>query len=206
MTKKGFVKLGNDNLRIQQQIARLNGHGIATENIVIAKDCPKMIQSLKKGETMVICSLSDICKGVSSLLNTLQQFIKAEAMLESLDETWLDMTAGSHWQETIDGLHRFSRRMHSENTKQGLDKVKASGQTLGRPRGYSKQIQDKIQTCLVLYQSSMMSVREICEITKIHPRTFYRYMNEKGLPLLRRNNPAHKTEPEPALQGEPAVG
>ena len=190
MKEKGFVKCIEGTVP-REPMARLEERGIPSERILTGSSFDGVLPVLERGDTVVVCSFSEVCRGVSSLLEVLGNVLEKEAVLVSLEEPWLNMaTESCRWDTLLPGLTEFGKKLVAERTKAGLVRARAQGIRLGRPKGGSPEMDKRLQTCLALYRGSDLPVREICRVGGMHPRTFYRYLKEHGIPLSRKKRDA----------------
>jgi DNA invertase Pin-like site-specific DNA recombinase len=80
-------------------------------------------------------------------------------------------------------LAEFERDIIRERTKAGLEAARARGRKGGRPKGLSKEAQDKAIVAETLYKQGKMSVTEICKHLKIARSTLYKYLRYRGVKL-----------------------
>ena len=149
----------------------------------------------------------DVCTSVSGLLRVLHAVASRGASLRSQSDPWLDMEAkGCNWMDLIGGLLEFMSRSTSERTKEALRQCKLSGQSVGRPKGIPPERLKRYRAGVMLYRSSGMSVREICAVSGLEVRSFYRYMKSEGIELKRRNEVNGQSETESAPAPDPTSG
>ena len=115
---------------------------------------------------------------------------------------------GCNWTDLVGGLLEFMSRSTSERTKEALRQCKLSGQSVGRPKGIPPERLKRYRAGVMLYRSSGMSVRDICAVSGLEVRSFYRYMKSEGIPLKRRQGEDARSETEPAqvVESVPAQG
>ena len=80
-------------------------------------------------------------------------------------------------------LAEFERDIIRERTKAGLEVVRARGRKGGRPKGLSKEAQDKAMVAKTFYKQGEMSVTEICKHLNIARSTLYKYLRYRGVAL-----------------------
>ena len=108
--------------------------------------------------------------------------------------------------DLIGGLLEFLSGSTSERTKEALRQRKLSGQSVGRPKGIPPERLKRYRAGVMLYRSSGMSVREICAVSGLEVRSFYRYMKSEGIELKRRNEVNGQSETESAPAPDPTSG
>ena len=174
---------------------------------VSRSDGSRWVERLRAGERLEVCSLGDVCTSVSGLLRVLYAVASRGASLRSQSDPWLDMEAkGCNWMDLIGGLLEFMSRSTSERTKEALRQRKLSGQSVGRPKGIPPERLKRYRAGVMLYRSSGMSVREICAVSGLEVRSFYRYMKSEGIELKRRNEVNGQSETESAPAPDPTSG
>ena len=192
---------------IRKDIDKLCAAGVPLGRITVGADCMTVVERLRAGERLEVCSLGDVCTSVSGLLRVLYAVASRGASLHSQSDPWLDMEAkGCNWTDLVGGLLEFMSRSTSERTKEALRQCKLSGQSVGRPKGIPPERLKRYRAGVMLYRSSGMSVREICAVSGLEVRSFYRYMKSEGIELKRRNEVNGQSETESAPAPEPTSG
>ena len=192
---------------IRKDIDKLCAAGVPLGRITVGADCMTVVERLRAGERLEVCSLGDVCTSVSGLLRVLYAVASRGASLRSQSDPWLDMEAkGCNWTDLIGGLLEFMSRSTSERTKEALRQRKLSGQSVGRPKGIPPERLKRYRAGVMLYRSSGMSVREICAVSGLEVRSFYRYMKSEGIALKRRNEVNGQSETESAPAPDPTSG
>ena len=192
---------------IRGDIDKLCAAGVPLGRITVGADCMTVVERLRAGERLEVCSLGDVCTSVSGLLRVLHAVASRGASLHSQSDPWLDMEAkGCNWTDLVGGLLEFMSRSTSERTKEALRQRKLSGQSVGRPKGIPPERLKRYRAGVMLYRSSGMSVREICAVSGLEVRSFYRYMKSEGIALKRRNEVNGQSETESAPAPDPTSG
>ena len=192
---------------IRGDIDRLCAAGVPLGRITVGADCMTVVERLRAGERLEVCSLGDVCTSVSGLLRVLYAVASRGASLRSQSDPWLDMEAkGCNWTDLVGGLLEFMSRSTSERTKEALRQCKLSGQSVGRPKGIPPERLKRYRAGVMLYRSSGMSVRDICAVSGLEVRSFYRYMKREGIALKRRNEVNGQSETESAPAPDPTSG
>ena len=205
--RNGFVKYHVHAEMIRGDIDRLCAAGVPLGRITVGADCMTVVERLRAGERLEVCSLGDVCTSVSGLLRVLHAVASRGASLHSQSDPWLDMEAkGCNWTDLVGGLLEFMSRSTSERTKEALRQCKLSGQSVGRPKGIPPERLKRYRAGVMLYRSSGMSVREICAVSGLEVRSFYRYMKSEGIELKRRNEVNGQSETESAPAPDPTSG
>ena len=205
--RNGFVKYHVHAEMIRGDIDRLCAAGVPLGRITVGADCMTVVERLRAGERVEVCSLGDVCTSVSGLLRVLHAVASRGASLHSQSDPWLDMEAkGCNWTDLVGGLLEFMSRSTSERTKEALRQCKLSGQSVGRPKGIPPERLKRYRAGVMLYRSSGMSVREICAVSGLEVRSFYRYMKSEGIELKRRNEVNGQSETESAPAPDPTSG
>lgn len=192
---------------IRGDIDKLCAAGVPLGRITVGADCMTVVERLRAGERLEVCSLGDVCTSVSGLLRVLHAVASRGASLHSQSDPWLDMEAkGCNWTDLVGGLLEFMSWSTSERTKEALRQCKLSGQSVGRPKGIPPERLKRYRAGVMLYRSSGMSVREICAVSGLEVRSFYRYMKSEGIALKRRNEVNGQSETESAPAPDPTSG
>lgn len=187
MDKIGYIKSSNESSSIKLSVNRLVDDGIPLSQIVISDDFQEALDKTKPGDQIVVCSFTEICRGMLNLFELLSGTLETGVVLRSLDDPWLDMTSETcRWNDCVMGFARLGKKILSDSTRNGLSNAKAKGKALGRPKGSTLQPLKNLEAGLRLYRETSKPIREICNTTGIHPRTLYRYIQSNEIPTRRK--------------------
>ena len=180
--KKGFIKISQNAVSIQHDISRLNERGVATDSIFIEKKFQSVLTQLKKGDTIVVSSLQDICGGMKELLHLVEKLINEGIAIESADEYGIRITPDDpKTAALIKSLNRFRLDITAQNIRTGLNKAIDNGRKLGRPTGMTEEMNQKMKQAITLYQSTEMSIADICRRVDLNKSSFYHYIKDKSI-------------------------
>lgn len=137
----------------------------------------RMIDLLRKGDIVIIWKLDRLGRSLRDLVNLVTEIQDKGAGLKSLNDS-IDTTTpqGKLTFHLFAALAEFERDIISERTKAGLESARARGRKGGRPKGLSKEAQDKAIIAKSLYDKGDMSVSKICSHLSISKSTLYKYL------------------------------
>ncbi len=189
--KIGYARVSTREQNLSLQMDALNREGckrIFQEKISGAKaDRPelrKMIDQLREGDVIVTWKLDRLGRSIRDLINLVNEIQDKGAGLKSLNDS-IDTTTpqGKLTFHLFASLAEFERDIIRERTKAGLEAARARGRKGGRPKGLSKEAQDKAMVAETLYKQGEMSVTEICKHLNIARSTLYKYLRHRGVIL-----------------------
>lgn len=167
MSMIGYARVSTEDQNLDRQIDALVRYGvderlIYSEKITGTKmdrpELTKMINSLKKGDIVIIADLTRVSRSTKDLLEIVDKIKERGASIKSIKDTWLDTTTDNPYNDflltVMSGLSQLERDLISQRTKEGLASAKARGRNGGRP---SKQ-NEKGETVKILYSSGMKIV------------------------------------------------
>jgi DNA invertase Pin-like site-specific DNA recombinase len=120
-------------------------------------------------------SLKDLIEMVGKLQS---QGVALQSVTDQIDTTTPHGKLTFH---LFAALAEFERDIIRERTKAGLAAARARGRVGGRPKGLSKKAQNTAIIAEKLYNDQEMTVKEICEQLGISRRTFYHYLEYRGV-------------------------
>jgi DNA invertase Pin-like site-specific DNA recombinase len=138
----GYARVSTDGQSVEAQVKQLRDAGaekIFRETARGAKTerrgLARAINSLGKGDTLLVTRLDRLARSTRDLLNTLAQIAERGAGFKSLTDTWADTTTahGRLMLTALGGLAEFERELIRARTGEGRARAKARGQSLGRP-------------------------------------------------------------------------
>lgn len=178
---RGYFRLEPEKNNAQEKISALIDAGASSGNIFFeaagSKELNRLLGTLRKGDTVVVSQVADICRCKAELAALIEKLEKKGAALRSLDEPWLDFN--THTPEK--GAETAAPAVNSSRTKSGDSK------SAGRPKGPRREIMQKLGFAFRMYHTdSDLSVSEICKTVRLNERTFYRHLERQGVQVIRR--------------------
>jgi DNA invertase Pin-like site-specific DNA recombinase len=144
----------------------------------------EMIKQVRKGDIIVVWKLDRLGRSLRDLVNLISKFQEMEVGFKSLQDS-IDTTTptGKLTFHLFAALAEFERDIISERTKAGLKSARARGRLGGRPKGLSKQAQNKSRLAESLYKEKELSIKEICDYLSISKPTLYRYLRHRNITI-----------------------
>ena len=110
--------------------------GFDADKTVVGPSFDRFLTTVSDRSTVVVHSV-DFFSSLMELLSTLAALQERGITLRSLQEPWLNEKVEST-ADFLVKLKQLASRLHQRRTRQGLQKARAAGKTLGRPTGYRK--------------------------------------------------------------------
>lgn len=134
----------------------------------------KMIEHLRKGDTVVVYKMDRISRSLKDLINILGDFeskgVDFISLKESIDTS---SSTGKLIFHIFGALSEFERDVIRERTKAGLQAARARGRVGGRPK---KDID--VRKLRRLYKERKVEIRDLCVMFGISRASLYRYVAE----------------------------
>lgn len=148
----------------------------------------RMMDSLRNGDTVVICELTRLSRSTEDLFGFVNSLNDIGVNIKSLKESWLDTTSpqGKFLFTIMAGLSQFERDLIRQRTREGLAAARARGRKGGRPA----KDRSTIELAVNMYNAKTIPISQILKQTGISKTTLYKYIcknNERG------NNPVTDT-------------
>lgn len=187
--KIGYARVSTKEQNLTLQLDALKKEGckkVFEEKISGAKaDRPelrKMIDQLREGDVIVTWKLDRLGRSLRDLVNLVNEIQDKGAGLKSLNDA-IDTTTpqGKLTFHLFASLAEFERDIIRERTKAGLEAARARGRKGGRPKGLSKEAQDKAMVAETLYKQGEMSITDICKHLGIARSTLYKYLKLRSI-------------------------
>jgi DNA invertase Pin-like site-specific DNA recombinase len=135
----------------------------------------ELIEYVRPGDTVVVVELSRMTRSLMHLLQLAKDFEEKGLNLRSLRENIDTSTAtGRAFLSIMGAINQMERELKSERAAAGRASAKARGRTGGRPR----TDETKLKQAFILYDGSDYTSEEVCKLTGIGRRTFFRYIAE----------------------------
>ena len=126
----GYARVSTQEQNLDRQIDMLVEHGVDERNIYQEKytgtkanrpQLNKMIDSLKKGDTVVIADLTRVSRSTKDLLMIVDKIKQNGASIKSIKDTWLDTTSDNPYNDflltVMSGMAQLERDLISSRTK-----------------------------------------------------------------------------------------
>ncbi len=145
----------------------------------------KVLEVLKSGDTLIVAEISRIARGMYELMTILGMLLEKGVMVFSIKQNWM---LGDNLISKVQAMGfalsaDLERQLISQRTIEGLARVKANGQQLGRPHGsfsrvsklseHEEQIKDLI--------SKKIPMAAIGRILGAHRLTVDAFIKKHGL-------------------------
>ena len=129
--------------------------------------------------TIVVAELSRLSRRMRTLVNFLYDCVENNVHVVSVREGWLSEALRNELMRPIivamlSTLYELERKIISERTKAGLQRVRQSGKHIGRP---PKLTPEQVLEAIKLYTSGTPA-SQVARKLKIHKTTLYRYLNK----------------------------
>jgi len=181
----GYSRVSTLDQNLDRQTDQLREYGcerIYMEKITGTKkerpELQKMLDTLRDGDTLVICDLTRLSRSTKDLFELVDTIHSAGADIKSLKEPWLDTTTpqGRLLFSIFSGVSQFERDLIQVRTMEGLKAARARGRSGGRPAVDPK----KIDMAMNLYKAKACSISDILKTAGISRATFYAYVKKNS--------------------------
>lgn len=181
----GYVRVSTQLQNIDRQMDALILFGVSKENISIEKmsgagsdrpELTKLIKFLRAEDILVVESLSRLGRSTKDLLQLIDLLEKKDVMVVSIKEQIDTRTPTGRLLTTVlAALSQFERDIIVQRTNEGIAASRARGRRGGRP----PISETRIRQALTLYDSKQLTVKEICEMSKISQTSLYNAIGKR---------------------------
>lgn len=142
----------------------------------------KAINSLDRGDTLVIYKLDRLSRGTKHLLTLMEEFEKKGINFISLENNIDTSTSmGKFFFTIMSAFAEMEANLIRERVLSGVAAARAKGKVLGRP-AQNKNIENVIK----LYTETDLSISKIAEKNDISRPTVYRYLKISETPTRKK--------------------
>ena len=132
----------------------------------------KLLDQLRKGDTLVVWKLDRLSRSLKDLLLTLDKIDGAGAGFESLTETIeTQSAAGRMMMQMIGAFAEFERTMLKERTREGLNLARKRGRIGGRRPKLTEQQRKEVINMIITGQKTNA---DAARLFNVHPSTISR--------------------------------
>ncbi|GAB3753090.1 recombinase family protein [Spirosoma pomorum] len=144
----------------------------------------RMLDQLRTGDTVVIWKLDRLGRSLAHLIKLVSDLEEQGVGLLSLNDP-IDTTTpqGRLVFRIFASLAEFERDVIRERTMAGVASARRRGRLLGRPKGLTKQAEQKARLAESLYKDQNFSVEQIAHELHISKTTLYKYLRHRGVPI-----------------------
>ena len=180
--KFGYARVSTTDQNLNTQIDAINKYGVdkiffdkKKKKNMERKEFIKLLEQLRKGDTLVVSSLSRLGRKTKELIELIEDFNFRGVILISLKEN-IDTNSpvGRAMIGMISIFSELEREMIVERVKDGIKNARARGRIGGRPKLSDR----KIKEAIILYKTNEYSVKEISNRTGVSKATLYRRLTE----------------------------
>ncbi|MEK5101771.1 recombinase family protein [Cytobacillus sp. FSL M8-0252] len=186
----GYARVSTIDQNLDRQIAMLNEYGCEkivkekfTGTVKDRKGLHQLFDVVRKGDTVVVESISRLGRKTLDILNIIQQLEEMGVQFISLKENMDTRTStGKAMFQMMCVIAELERNLIAERVKEGLEASRRRGKTLGRP----KLDKEKLAVALRMYDSKEYSIKEIVSATGISQGSLYRTVNRRKLEEIKK--------------------
>lgn len=187
--KIGYARVSTRDQTLSMQVDALKEAGCAIVHEEVASGAKtarvvldEIMRNLRAGDTLVIWKLDRLGRSLRHLIHLTTQLVEKKVGLISLNDPIDTTTAQGRLNFGIfASLAEFERELISERTQAGLKSARARGRKGGRPKGMSKEAQEKATIAEALYINGTITVKKIAEQLDISKTTLYLYLRSRNV-------------------------
>jgi DNA invertase Pin-like site-specific DNA recombinase len=144
----------------------------------------RMLDQLRIGDTVIIWKLDRLGRSLAHLIKLVSDLEDQGVGLLSLNDP-IDTTTpqGRLVFRIFASLAEFERDVIRERTMAGVASARRRGRLLGRPKGLTKNAEQKARLAESLYKDENFSVEQIARELRISKTTLYKYLRHRGVSI-----------------------
>lgn len=144
-----------------------------------------MVKNIRKGDVIVIYKLDRLGRSLKHLIDFVNEMEQKGIGLKTLTGFSIDTTTphGKFTFNIFAALSEFERDLIRERTNAGLLAARARGRMGGRPKGLSKDGENKAMVAEILYKEGKLSVQQIANQLGISKKTLYLYLRHRNVEI-----------------------
>src|SRR5690554_5718444 len=184
----GYARVSTKDQNLQNQIDLLNQHkcekifsdvasGVKEDRKVLLE----LLEFARPGDTILVYKNDRFFRSLKNMVDLIETLNQKKIHFKSITEPEFDTNSanGKFLLQIFSAVAEFERNLISERTKHGLEGARRRNETLGRPKGISKDTLEKYQYAKHLYDNKKLSIDKACKQAGISKTTFYRVEKEK---------------------------
>uniref|UniRef100_UPI003D46C70C recombinase family protein n=1 Tax=Brochothrix campestris TaxID=2757 RepID=UPI003D46C70C len=186
MSIYGYARVSTREQNLDSQIYALKAYGcdyiykeVQSGSLSKRNELEKVIDKLKKGDTLVIFKLDRLSRGTHHLLELMEFFKSNDIKFVSIQNNIDTSTSMGMFFFTIMGAFaEMERELIRERVYAGIAAARINGKNLGRP-----PINKNKELVIELYTSTDLSISYIARKAEVSRATVYRYLRKEAIPL-----------------------
>ncbi|WP_242637635.1 recombinase family protein [Desulfobacter hydrogenophilus] len=180
----GYARISTGDQNLQSQVHELNSYNCVHVFFDIASGAKskrpgleECLQSLKKGDTLVVWRLDRLGRSLPHLVTIINDLKSRGIGFKSLHDGVIDTTSASGELvfNIFAALSQFERELIRERTKSGLSAARSRGIVGGRKP--IRPDNPKVLSAKKLHADKNMKINDICKTLNISRATLYRYVS-----------------------------
>jgi DNA invertase Pin-like site-specific DNA recombinase len=190
----GYARVSSKGQDLTAQIKALNEHGVdqlfqekfSGKTAEDREVFQELIEKAGAGDTIVVTKLDRFARSTKDALNIIDELQNKGVSLVVLnmggDKLDTSTPMGKLMVTMLSGIAEFELSLIKERQKEGIALAKERGVYKGRPKKYTEKNKG-LKHALELFNNrdeNGLTVKEICEITKISKATLYREAKEQS--------------------------
>ena len=189
--KYGYARVSTKDQNLQMQVDALEEYGCRAIYSEVAKGAKsdrskwlELLEQLKKGDTLVVWKLDRMGRSLHHLVKIVHELLQKDVSIISLNDP-IDTNSiqGKLMFNIFASLAEFEKDLIRERTQAGLRAARARGLIGGRPKGLSKEAQNKARTAEALYNQKELPVNQISKQLGISKTTLYKYLRYRNVEI-----------------------
>ena len=184
----------------------LETHGVKKENIFFEKqsgaktdrkEFEKLMMVLREGDRILFFDLFRVGRDLPHLISIAMSLQKKgvhfkDLTLPLIDSESIRTTNGEFMFYLFAAIGQFTRRNIVDKVNFGIEAARKRGRIGGRPKGLSKELQEKAPRVAKLYTQTDMSIREIRETLQMAQNSVYKCLAHEGIKIRKIANRSKK--------------
>lgn len=192
-----YARVSSTGQNLARQLDMFKKMGAEDRDIIVDKESGKNLQRsgyqalrttlLRKGDTLVICSLDRLSRNKSDIRSEIQYFKENDIRLKILDipTSLIDQPEGSEWVldmiqnillEVLGSFAEHERLEIKARQEAGIKSAKARGQKFGRP---AVKCPDNFAEVYEKWKNKEITATEAMRITGLKRNKFYDFARER---------------------------
>ncbi|MDE5056020.1 recombinase family protein [Niallia taxi] len=187
----GYARVSTAEQSLEAQLQALQEAGVsevyqdkATGKNTNREGLQALLEALQAGDTLVITKLDRIARNVKEGIQLIDELVEKGIKLHVLNMGLFDGTATSKLLRNILlSVAEWEREMILERQREGIAIAKANGKYKGKPKKYTDKNPSLVHALELFANRATngMTVKQICEITKINRASLYNIAKERGI-------------------------
>ncbi len=183
MKTYAYIRVSTEEQSYERQLIAIQAHiqvdTVFAEKVSARKKRPqleKLLSLVNSSDTVVVYQISRLGRSLKQLLHIMEQLqTKEVTFISVVDHISTESPHSKFFFHLLCILSELETDILSHRSKSGIEAARRAGKQIGRPKGATKEILNKVNACQQMIDFGQSTVVAACAVVGISKPTYYRW-------------------------------